>query len=324
MVTALSGQAPAAEFSGEHHGIGAFEHGRRNVGHLGASRYRLMDHRFQHLGRDDDGPAGLAGSAGDLLLPARHLFDRQFDAEVATRDHDAVGELQNLVELGESGRLFDLGHHAGTPTHELAGLGDIIGPLNEGQGDPIHTDAGGKLEIAAILRGQGGHADDGVGKIEALARGEYAAIDNLGHDGRLRLLQHAHSDTAVVEQQTVAGLYGFEDLAMGKIDTALITGLGIVVEDENVTGIDANFLVAERADTQLRALQIDENADRPFLTGLDGTNDVAVLFEQIMRGMAHVDAKHVRAGNEQIFDLLKSGGGGSERSNDLNAAVSPH
>jgi hypothetical protein len=111
---------------------------------------------------------------------------------------------------------------------------------------------------------------------------------------------------------------------MGEIDAALITGLRIVVEDENVAGTDADFRVAEGADTQLGTLEIDENADGPFLTGLDRTNDIAILFEQIVRGMAHIDAKHVRTGNEQFFDLLRGGGGGSEGSNDLNAAVSPH
>ena len=229
-----------------------------------------------------------------------------------------------LIELGKSGRLFNLGHNAGTAARELARLGDIIGPLNERQRDPIHTDAGGKLEVAGVLRGQGGHADDRVRKIEALARGEHATIDDLGRDRRFRLLQHADTDTAVVEQQTIAGLDRFENLAMGEIDAALITGLRIVVEDENVAGIDANFLVAEGADTQLGTLKIDENADRPFLTALDGTNNIAILFEQIVRGMAHVDAKHVRTGNEQFFDLLRSGGSGSEGRDDLNAAVSPH
>jgi hypothetical protein len=104
----------------------------------------------------------------------------------------------------------------------------------------------------------------------------------------------------------------------------MITRLGIVVKDEDFPGVDADFLVAEGADAQLGSLEIDENADGPFLAGLDGTNNIAILIEQIVRGMAHVDAKHIRTGNEQLFYLLRGGGSGSEGGNDLDAAVSPH
>ncbi len=49
------------------------------------------DHAFQHLRRDDDRLTGGAGLARDLLLQAGHLLDRHLDAEIAARNHEAVG-----------------------------------------------------------------------------------------------------------------------------------------------------------------------------------------------------------------------------------------
>ena len=55
--TASIGYSPAADFGREHHSVGAFEDGGRDVGHLGARRHRRGDHALQHLRRDDRGLA---------------------------------------------------------------------------------------------------------------------------------------------------------------------------------------------------------------------------------------------------------------------------
>ena len=54
-----------------------------------------------------------ARGAGELLLDARHLLQRHFDAEIAARHHDRVGDVHDLVEPVHRLRLLDLGHHGG-------------------------------------------------------------------------------------------------------------------------------------------------------------------------------------------------------------------
>src|SRR5665811_2056088 len=51
------------------------------------------------------------------------------------RDHDAVGQLEDLLEVLHGGRLLDLGHDRGAAARELAGLGDVLGALHEGERD---------------------------------------------------------------------------------------------------------------------------------------------------------------------------------------------
>ena len=51
---------------------------------------RVLDHRLEDLGRDDDRLGLAAGHLDGALLDDRHLLERQLDAEVTAGDHDAV------------------------------------------------------------------------------------------------------------------------------------------------------------------------------------------------------------------------------------------
>ena len=51
---------------------------------------RVLDHRVEHLGGDDDRLGVLPAQLHGALLHQRHLVQRQLDAEVAAGDHDAV------------------------------------------------------------------------------------------------------------------------------------------------------------------------------------------------------------------------------------------
>ena len=67
-------------------------------------------------------------------------------------------------------------------------------------------------------------------------------------------------------------------------------------------------VVAEGADPQLRALQIDQDADRPAVLGLDLTDQPDELAHALVARMAHVDAEDVGAGLEQRGDHVPAGG----------------
>ena len=85
----LDRELPGRRFRRQHDRVGAVEDRGRDVGHLGAGRHRGRDHAFEHLRRHHHRLAGLARGAGELLLDARHLLQRHFDAEIAARHHDA-------------------------------------------------------------------------------------------------------------------------------------------------------------------------------------------------------------------------------------------
>ena len=75
----------------------------------------------------------------------------------------------------------------------------------------------------------------------------------------------------------------------------LIAGLGIFVENETTTLLDAGTATRHFGNAQLRPLQIDQDADRPGIVVLDLTDRIMDFSEIIMRRMAHIDPKNISA-----------------------------
>ena len=96
-----------------------------------------MDHGFEHLGRHHHRLAGVTTGPDDTLLKARHVFGRHLDAEIATCHHQRVRQLDNTVQVIDGRRLFQLDQDAGLATDNLARLGHVVGPLNEGERHPV-------------------------------------------------------------------------------------------------------------------------------------------------------------------------------------------
>ena len=124
-------------FRRQHDCVGPVIDCGRNVADLGPGRGRRGDHQFQHLRRHHHRLAELPGAGDDLVLQRRHVLGRKLDAEVAARDHHPVGQLDDLRQAVDRGRLFDLGHQRRFVADQLAGLGDVLGPLDERQRDPV-------------------------------------------------------------------------------------------------------------------------------------------------------------------------------------------
>ena len=97
--------------AGEHQRRRPVEHGVRDVARLGARRLRLVDHRLEHLRRGDHRLPAVERALDDPLLQERHRRRADLDAEVAARDHDRVGLLEDLVERVDRLRLLDLRDH---------------------------------------------------------------------------------------------------------------------------------------------------------------------------------------------------------------------
>ena len=262
--------------------------------------------------------------AGELLLDARHLLQRHLHAEVAARHHDRVGDVHDVVEPVHRRGLLDLGHHRGAAAADLLRLGDVLRSLDERQPDPVDAGVERGVEIGAVLRGQRGERDQGVGQADALAVGELAADLDFGDDLFAACLRHHQADLAVVEQQAMTGLDAGEDFGMRQLYAIEVARLGVLVEREGCAVVEHRRTVGERADAQLRSLQVAQDADRPGVFRLHRADRGDELAHPVVRGVAHVDAERVGAGLEQFADHLGIAGGGAERGDDLGSAQPPH
>jgi len=81
---------------------------------------------------------------------------------------------------------------------------------------------------------------------------------------------------------------------MGQVDAGGIARRGIGIEHEALAVGEDRRTLLEGAKPQLRALQIDENADRAIITCLDIADGRDELTHLVMRGVAHIDAENIR------------------------------
>ena len=127
-----------------------------------------------------DGPRELAGLREQVLLDDRHELDRQLDAEVAARDHDAVGGADDLLHAVDGLRLLDLRdeRQARVLAHEL----DVLRAAHERQRDEVDADLLAGREVREVLLGDRRDLLERAGDVEALARGDRAADLDLGVD----------------------------------------------------------------------------------------------------------------------------------------------
>ena len=109
-------------------------------------------------------------------------------------------------------------------------------------------------------------------------------------------------DLAVIEQERVAGRDSGEDFGMRQVHTRRVAGGGIGIEGEGLALDQCHRVGGEAADAQLRALEIDQNADRPAVLGFDRTARRDQLAHPLVRRVTHVDAEDVGAGLEQAGD----------------------
>jgi hypothetical protein len=240
--------------------------------------------------------------ARHLLLQAGHLFQRHLDPEVAARHHQRIGEIDDLAEPVDGLRLLDLGHDHGAAARDLLRLGDVLRALDEGERDPVDSGNERRFQVGMVLCGERRERDRGVGQAHAFAVGQFAADLDAREDALLVGFEREKPDLAVVEQERVARRDGGEDFGMRQVHARGVAGRGIGVEAEGLVLGQRHGVGRETADPQLRALQIDQDADRPSVLGLHRANRRHQLAHALVRGVAHVDAEDVGARLEQAGD----------------------
>ncbi len=142
-----------SRFRRQHDRIGAVVDRRSNIRDFGTGWDGRAGHALQHLCRDDDRLADPSTFADQLALDGRNLLDWQLDAKIATRDHNAISGIQNLLETIDCSRLFDFCQNFGATAHQLLGIFDVCGPLDKGKCQPIHAQFTNEFKIGSILLG---------------------------------------------------------------------------------------------------------------------------------------------------------------------------
>ncbi len=194
-----------------------------------------LTHRLEHLGGDDHRDAERAGPARDLLLHPRHAFERQLEPEIAARHHHRVGLAQDLLDVRDRFRPFQLGYErdvrgAGV-AQRLARLAHVGGGLHEAQGDEIDALAGrrtrGPRRPSASTRPT---AASTPGALMPLCSPSSPPSTTVVLRPLTVRVLHPQLDPPVVEQQRVAAVHRLGQIGVGGGDPA-----GLALE---VAGLD--------------------------------------------------------------------------------------
>ena len=250
-----------------------------------------------------------------------HLFGREFDAEIAARDHHGVRMLDDGFEFVEGGGLLDLGDDRDRIAECLLGEHHVAGALDEGEGDIIDAVLEGEEAVGDVFWGEGGNRDRAAGGGDA-----FPAHDAAGGDGAGDAIIAIDADDvehhlAVVDQQLVAELQRRDEFGMrDRDDVGIVRGRGGA---QAKFGRHADFgdAAGQVADAEFRALQVGEEGDGAaggFFSFARG-GDAGGVFG--VAAVGEVEAEEIDAGAQEFFHLQGAIAGGAERGEDFGAAT---
>src|SRR6266853_169412 len=261
----------------QHDRVHAVVHGVRGIADLGARGPRLDRHRFENLRRQNDGNALPPRAPCDVFLRRRDALERHLETEVAARDHHALARRQDLVEMIERLRTFELRDErrvAGMSFGQKASrLTQIVGRLNEAEGHHVDAQGHARVQIIDILPRDGRRRQCYAWRIDAFVLAKLSALD----DGRLYPLSvgrlDAQFDEAIREQQRIARLdVARETFKRGREPARL--ALDIAGDDRDVLAFvqDHGTAVLVRAGPDLWTAEVLKNGDVAAGARGSGTN----------------------------------------------------
>ncbi len=230
----------------------------------------------------------------------RYGLDRHLDAEIAARDHDAVGGLDDRIQLGERLVLLDLGDHG----NALSALRDeVLHARHVGDGaherdrhvvDAVLEPEGEILEVALRHRWDVEYA---VAIGDALRGTQIAAHLDGGLDVVGTLAGHAQRDLTVLQVDAFPHLDVGRKRAVARAHSLARTVYGLRGDDQPVTPFEsyAADVAGVRAGAHLGPGQVLEDGRVDAQLGRDlarGADHRGVLLRRAVR---KVEAQHVGA-----------------------------
>ena len=158
------------------------------------------------MGCGDHRLGACVGLVHQFLLNHGDAFDRDLNAQIAPRHHDAVGGPEDCFDVVEGLGSFDLGDDewiVAQCSGGLPDLGHVVDRRHEGLADGIDPLSEGKLEALAIPFREGADAEVHSRQVDALAGSQFSAGQYAGEDVRPVDAEHFELDGSVGEEDPI-------------------------------------------------------------------------------------------------------------------------
>ena len=162
----------------------------------------------------------------EILLYHGNPLNRNFHAQVAASDHDAVGSFQNLVEVVQRACSFDLGDDERFAANLLRSLPhgtDVCGALDEGLADRIDAVFESKSKTLSIVLRERLDAQVNVRKVQPLSRSQFPADSYDASHVVASDCHHFQLNEAVIEREQIPRLHRLRQAREADRDALLVT-----------------------------------------------------------------------------------------------------
>src|SRR5581483_10615958 len=242
----------------------------------------------------------------DPALDDRQFFVRDLDAEIAARHHDAVGLLDDGIEVFDGFLVFDLRDDQRTTRRfpdERLELPNVPRGAHERKRNEIDADFQAEFHIGFILRSKGGKADFDAGQVDVTAAAELAVGEDFAFDLVAMLGVDLHLNGAVVNQDGVALADVVDEIGVVHVHGIFLLALRAADgEGKFLAGLEIERH-RKVAGADGRALGIHENADH-FVPG-GGANVPHDAAGPVVWRVGHVETENVDAGIDQAGEHFR-------------------
>ena len=310
--------------TGEHNGISTIEHCVSHVGGLRASRAQVGDHGIEHLRCHDHRLGILTRDLDSALLEQRNLLQRYLDAEVTARNHDGIESQNDGFEGIDCLRLLELRDNrdaAAFLIHDFVDFVHVRRRTNEGQGNHVHAELQCEAKVSNVLLRQRRHRNVHAWEGHALVIGDRSALGDLTNNVIAVDFLADDGDLAVVDQQAVTRLRVLRQVLVGG-GHAVVRAFYVFDGDaDDFAVLPHLFTVDEATQTDLRSLEVRQDAD--CVAGLIGslTDPAVVRLVVRMLAVGHVETRHVHACFNEAKDSFLACYSRTQRTNNFGSSI---
>jgi len=198
--------------------------------------------------------------------------------------------------------------------HQLARQVHVIAAARERYRQVVRLDQRGGLDVFLVLVGQRRRGQAAALAVEPLVVRQHAAAHHPANDLMAFDFDDIEFEHAVIEQQhrTLADIPG--QVFVIQPDAFLVTqSVQRGIEDENVTLVQDDLVVLEFSHTDLRALQVGQDADSAPHYRRSRTYRFGTLHMILHRAMREIHPYQVDAGANHLLQHFLVAGSGPQR-----------